>query len=117
MFVQTQDIDAIELRDEVAEANRSETVRPIRPVRLRVVHDVDREREAQAIILRLLLTERPSELRIEAVLARIGEPELAARAVEALVEAGLVIRIDEYVLATAAAVSFQSLRPYMSQAA
>lgn len=112
MFVQTQDIDAIELRDGVAEANRSERTRP---VRLRVVHDVDREREAQAIVLRLLLTERPSELRTCAVMARIGEPELAARAVEALVDAGLVIRIDEYVLATAAAVSFQRLRPYASR--
>jgi hypothetical protein len=111
MFVETPEINAIELRDEVAEANRSER----RPVRLRVVHDADRDREAQAIILRLLLSERPAELRIEAVMARIGRPELAARAVEALVDAGLVIRIDEYVLATAAAVSFNRLRPYMSR--
>lgn len=93
----------------------------MRPVRLRVVHDVDRdrdrerEREAQAIILRLLLAERPAELRTCAVLARIGEPKLAARAVGALVDAGLVIRIDEYLLATAAAVSFQSLRPSMAR--
>lgn len=110
MFVETQDIKAIELRDEIAEANRSEGPRP---ALLRVVHDVDREREAQAIILRLLLTERPAELRIEAVTARIGRPELAARAIEALVDAGLVIRIDEYVLATAAAVSLHRLRPYL----
>ncbi len=114
MFVQTQDIDAIGLRDEVVEAKRSE---PKRPVRLRVVHDVDREREAQAIILRLILTERPSELRTCAVMARIGDPELAARAIEALVDGGLVIRIDEYILATAAAAGFQSLRPYMPRAA
>jgi hypothetical protein len=112
MFVQTEDIDAIELRDEVAEANRSERVRP---VRLRVVHDADREREAQAIILRLLLVERPPELRIEALLARIGEPRLAARAIEALAESGLAIRIDEYVLATAAAVRFDRLRADMSR--
>lgn len=112
MFVQTQDIDALGLRDEVAEANRSERTRP---VRLRVVHDVDREQEAQAIILRLILAERPSELRTCAVIARIGEPELAGRAIEALVDAGLVIRVDEYVLATAAAVRFQGLRSYLSQ--
>jgi hypothetical protein len=111
MFVETQEINAQELRGNVAEVNRSER----RPVRLRVVHNVDREREAQAIILRLLLTERPSELRIEAVMARIGEPELAGRAVAALIEAGLVMRIDEYVLATAAAVGFHHLRPYMSR--
>gem|GEM_PF-3159980 len=86
-----------------------------RPVRLRVVHDADREREAQAIILRLLLTERPAELRTCAVMARIGQPELAARAVAALVDAGLVVEIDEYVLATAAAASFHRLRPYMSR--
>jgi hypothetical protein len=110
MFVQTQDIDAIELRDEVAETKRSE---PTRPVRLRVVHDVDREREAEAIILRLLLTERPSELRTCAVTARIGDPELAARAIDTLVDSGLLIRIDEYLLVTAAAASFQSLRSYM----
>jgi hypothetical protein len=112
MFVQTQDISAIELRDEVAEANRSERTRP---VRLRVVHDVDRENEAQAIILRLVLAERPSELRIEALMARIGEPELAARAIQALADAGLVIRIDEYVLATAAAARFDRLRSDMSR--
>jgi hypothetical protein len=100
------------LRDEATETNRSERMRP---VRLRVVHDVDREREAQAIILRLVLAERPSELRIEAMIARIGEPELAGRAIEALVEAGLVIRVDEYVLATAAAAGFQRLRPYLSR--
>lgn len=111
MFVETQDINAIGLRDEVAEANRSTAARP---VRLRVVHDADREREAQAIILRLLLTERPAELRIEAVMARIGRPRLAARAIAALVDAGLVIRVDEYVLATAAAVSFHRLRSCMS---
>ncbi|HEY2477220.1 MAG TPA: hypothetical protein VGI17_00645 [Solirubrobacterales bacterium] len=85
----------------------------MRPARLRVVHDVDRENEAQAIILRLVLAERPSELRIEAVMARIGEPALAGRAVEALVDAGLVIRIDEYVLATAAAARFDRLRSSM----
>jgi hypothetical protein len=112
MFVQTQDIDAIELRDEVVEVERSERQRP---VRLRIVHDVDREREAQAIILRLVLTERPAELRIEAVMARLGEPALAGRAVDALVEAGLLWRIDEYVLATAAAVSFNQLRSFMSR--
>lgn len=115
MFVETQEIDATKLRDEVAETNRSTTLRPARPVRLRVVHDADREREAQAIILRLLLTERPSELRIEAVMARIGEPRLAAGAIEALADAGLVIRIDEYVLATAAAVRFDRLRPYLAR--
>jgi hypothetical protein len=111
MFVQTQEIDATELRDEVAEAKRSERMRP---VRLRVVHDVDREREAQAIILRLILAERPSELRTCAVIARIGEPELAGRAIDALVDAGLVIKVDEYVLATAAAARFQRLRPHLS---
>ena len=100
------------LREEIAEPNRDE--RP-RPVRLRVVHDVDREHEAQAIILRLLLTERPSELRTCAVMARIGEPELATRAIDALVDAGLVIRIDEYVLATAAAVRFHGLRNSMAR--
>ena len=109
MFVQTQDIDAIELRDAVAEANRIER----KPVRLRVVHDVDREREAQAIILRLVLSERPSELRTAAVMARIGEPELATRAIDGLVEAGLLVRIDEYVLGTAAAVRFDRLRSHM----
>lgn len=110
MFVQTHDIDAQELRDQVAEVNTSER----RPV-LRVIHNVDREREAQAIILRLVLSERPSELRTCAVMARIGEPELATRAIAELVEAGLILRIDEYVLATAAAVSFHHLRPYMSR--
>jgi hypothetical protein len=112
MFVQTQEIDAIELRDAVAEANQIERRRP---VRLRVVHDIDREREAQAIILRLILAERPAELRTEAVLARIGEPELASRAIDALVDVGLLVRIDEYLLATAAAVRFNSFRPYMSR--
>lgn len=112
MFVETQEINATELRGEVVEAKRSTAVRP---VRLRVVHDADREREAQAIILRLLLTERPSELRTCAVVARIGESRLAARALESLVDAGLVIRVDEYVLATAAAVSFDRLRPHTSR--
>ncbi|MBS1893351.1 MAG: hypothetical protein JST59_18790, partial [Actinobacteria bacterium] len=77
-----------------------------RPTRLRLVHDADRAREAQAIILRLVLSERPSELRIEAVVARIGEVELAVRAITALVEGGLLLKVDEYVMATAAAVSF-----------
>jgi hypothetical protein len=77
---------------------------------LRVVHDADREREAQAIILRLVLTERPAELRIEAVMARIGDVPMAARAITALVEAGLLLKVDEYVLATAAAVDFHNLR-------
>jgi hypothetical protein len=95
----------MELRDEVTELERTER----RPV-LRVVHDADREREAQAIILRLVLTERPAELRTCAVMARIGEPELAARAVDTLVEEGLLIKVDEYVLATAAAVGFNQLR-------
>lgn len=113
MFVQTQDIDAREIRDEVVEIGRSE--RP-RAVRLRVVRDVDREQEAQAIILRLVLTERPAELRTCAVMARIGEPELAERAIDALVDAGLLCRIDEYVLATGAAVSFNQLRSDMAMA-
>jgi len=104
MFVETHDIDAMDLRGGVAEVEPSG-----RPV-LRIVHDADREREAQAIILRLVLTERPSELRIEAVMARIGEPHLAARAITALVEAGLLLKIDEYVLATTAAVDFHELR-------
>jgi hypothetical protein len=104
MFVETHDIDALEPRDSVAEVKRNE-----RPVRLRIVHDADREREAQAIILRLVLTERPSELRIEAVMARIGDVELAARAITTLVEGGLLLKIDEYVLATAAAVSFHDI--------
>ncbi len=105
MFVQTHDIDALELRGEVTELKRIER----RPV-LRVVHDADREREAQAIILRLVLTERPAELRIEAVMARIGDVPMAARAITALVEAGLLLKIDEYVLATKAAVDFHDLR-------
>jgi hypothetical protein len=104
MFVETHDIDAMGLRGGVAEVEPSE-----RPV-LRIVHDADREREAQAIILRLVLTERPAELRIEAVMARIGNPHLAARAITALVEAGLMLKIDEYVLATSAAVDFHELR-------
>jgi hypothetical protein len=103
MFVKTHDIDAIGPSDEVAEAERE------RPV-LRVVHDADREREAQAIILRLVLCERPAELRIEAVMARIGEVELAARAITSLVHAGLLLKVDEYVLATATAVSFNAVR-------
>jgi hypothetical protein len=94
----------MELRDNVTELKRTE-----RPV-LRVVHDADREREAQAIILRLVLTERPAELRIEAVMARIGDVPMAARAITALVEAGLLLKIDEYVLATTAAVDFHDLR-------
>jgi len=93
----------MEPRDTVAEVKRSE-----RPA-LRLVHDADREREAQAIILRLVLTERPSELRIEAVIARIGDVELAVRAITTLVEGGLLLKIDEYVLATAAAVSFREI--------
>jgi hypothetical protein len=104
MFVETHDIDAIGLRDGIAEVEKSE-----RPV-LRIVHDADREREAQAIILRLVLTERPAELRIEAVMARIGDVEMAARAITALVEAGLLLKIDEYVLATTTAVNFNELR-------
>jgi hypothetical protein len=104
MFVETHDIDALEPRDTVAEVKRNE-----RPVRLRIVHDADREREAQAIILRLVLTERPSELRLEAVMARIGDVELAARAITTLVEGGLLLKVDEYVLATAAAVSFHDI--------
>lgn len=96
------------LRDEVTETKRSE---PRRPARLRVVHDVDRELRAQATILRLLLSERPAELRTCALMARIGEPELAGRAVEALVGAGLVIRVDEYLLATTTAVRLARLRP------
>jgi hypothetical protein len=103
MFVETHDIDAIELRDSVAEVKRNE------PPRLRIVHDADREREAQAIILRLVLTERPSELRTCAVMARIGDVELAARAITTLVEGGLLLKIDEYVMATAAAVSFHDI--------
>jgi hypothetical protein len=95
----------MDLRGGVAEVEPNER----RPV-LRIVHDADREREAQAIILRLVLTERPAELRIEAVMARIGEPHLAARAITALVEAGLMLKIDEYVLATTAAVDFNELR-------
>jgi len=104
MFVESHDIDALEPRDTVAEVKRSE-----RPV-LRLVHDAEREREAQAIILRLVLTERPVELRIEAVMARIGDVEMAARAITTLVEAGLLLKIDEYVLATTTAVNFNELR-------
>jgi hypothetical protein len=112
MFVETHDIDAIELREEIAEVETSER-RPI----LRIVHDADREREAQKIILRLVLTERPAELRIEAVMARIGDVEMAARAITALVEAGLLLKIDEYVLATTTAVNFNELRNAEAQAA
>jgi len=112
MFVETHDIDAMELRDEVAEVEQSER----RPV-LRIVHDADREREAQAIILRLVLTERPAELRTCAVMARIGDVELAARAITALVGAGLLLKVDEYVLATATAVNFNQLRNTEAQAA
>jgi hypothetical protein len=112
MFVQTHDIDAIELRDSVAEVEQGER----QPVRLRVVHDIDREREAQAVLLRLVLAERPAELRVEAVLARLGDIELARRAVAALVEDGLLIRVDEYLLATSAAVGFNHLRSDMAQA-
>jgi hypothetical protein len=96
----------MDLRGGVAEVEPQEARRPV----LRIVHDADREREAQAIILRLVLTERPAELRIEAVMARIGDPHLAARAITALVEAGLMLKIDEYVLATTAAVDFHELR-------
>ena len=113
MFVQTHDIDAIGLRDGVAEAERDER----QPVRLRVVHDRDREREAQAIILRLVLAERPAELRTLAVMARIGDPEMAARAITALVEDGLLLKVDEYVLATTAAVELHHLRNITPQAA
>jgi hypothetical protein len=101
----------MDLRDGVAEVEQSE-----RPV-LRIVHDADREREGQAIILRLVLTERPAELRIEAVMARIGDVEMAARAITALVEAGLLLKIDEYVLATSTAVNFNQLRSTEAQAA
>jgi hypothetical protein len=106
MFVETHDIDAIGLRDEVAEVEREERRRPV----LRVVHDADREREAQAVILRLVLTERPAELRIEAVMARIGDVEMAARAITVLVDSGLLLKVDEYVLATSTAVEFHQLR-------
>jgi hypothetical protein len=112
MFVETHDIDAIEPRDGVAEVEQSER----RPV-LRIVHDADREREAQKIILRLVLTERPAELRIEAVMARIGDVHMAARAITALVGAGLLLKIDEYVLATSTAVNFHELRNTEAQAA
>ncbi|MBS1889473.1 MAG: hypothetical protein JSU06_20035 [Actinobacteria bacterium] len=84
---------------------------------LRVVHDADREREAQAIILRLVLTERPAELRTCAVMARIGDPEMAGRAITALVEAGLLLKVDEYVLATTAAVDLHALGNTAPQAA
>jgi hypothetical protein len=113
MFVQTHDVDAIGLRDGVAEVEPNEK----RPVRLRIVHDIDREREAQAIILRLVLVERTAELRTLAVMARIGDPELAARAITALVEAELLIKVDEYLLATATAVNFNVLRNMPAQAA
>jgi hypothetical protein len=113
MFVETHDIDAMDLRDGVAEVKRNEGRRPL----LRVVHDADREREAQAIILRLVLTERPAELRIEAVMARIGDVEMAARAITVLVESGLLVKIDEYVLATSTAVNFNELRNVPAQAA
>jgi hypothetical protein len=113
MFVQTHDIDAIGLRDGVAEAERDER----QPVRLRVVHDRDREREAQAIILRLVLAERPAELRTLAVMARIGDPEMAARAITALVEDGLLLKVDEYLLATTAAVELHHLGNVTPQAA
>ena len=112
MFVETHDIGAIELRDEIVEVQQSER-RPI----LRIVHDADREREAQKIILRLVLTERPAELRIEAVMARIGDVEMAARAITALVEAGLLLKIDEYVLATTTAVKLNEIRNTEAQAA
>jgi hypothetical protein len=104
MFVETHDIDAIGPRDNVAEVKQGEG-----RARLRLVHDADREKEAQAIILRLVLTERPSELRIEAVIARIGDVDLAVRAITALVEGGLLLKVDEYVMATAAAVSFHEV--------
>jgi hypothetical protein len=113
MFVQTDDLDAIEPRDSVAGVEQSEQ----RPVRLRIVHDIDREREAQAIILRLVLTERPAELRIEAVMARIGDVEMAARAITVLVNSGLLLKIDEYLLATTTAVDFHELRNVPAQAA
>lgn len=87
-----------------------------RPV-LRIVHDADREREAQAIILRLVLTERPAELRTCAVMARIGDVEMAARAITVLVDSGLLLKIDEYVLATSTAVNFNELRNTTVQAA
>ncbi len=93
-------------RDRIAEGEHKEARRPL----LRVVHDAAREREAQAIILRLVLTERPAELRLEAVMARIGDVQMAARAITALVEAGLLLKVDEYVLATSTAVSFDELR-------
>src|ERR1700761_334266 len=104
MFVETHDIDAMDLRGGVAEVEHDQR----RPV-LRVVHDADREREAQAIILRLVLSERPAELRLEAVMARIGDVELAARAITTLVNSGLLLKIDEYVLATTTAVNFNAL--------
>ena len=90
-------------RDNVAEVEQNE-----RPV-LRIVHDAERDQEAQAIIMRLVLAERPSELRIEAVMARIGDVQLAARAITTLVLGGLLLKVDEYVLATAAAVSLHSI--------
>ncbi|HXF32148.1 MAG TPA: hypothetical protein VN522_11555 [Solirubrobacterales bacterium] len=102
----------MDLRDGVAEVKQSE-----RRPNLRIVHDADREREAQAIVLRLVLTERPAELRIEAVMARIGDVEMAARAITTLVESGLLLKIDEYVLATTTAVNFHQLRNTEPQAA
>jgi hypothetical protein len=102
----------MEPRDGVAEVKHNEG----RPV-LRIVHDADREREAQAIILRLVLTERPAELRLEAVMARIGDVEMAARAITVLVESGLLLKVDEYVLATSTAVNFNKLRNTTSLAA
>jgi hypothetical protein len=113
MFVEIEDIHAMEPRDEVAEVERNGGGRPV----LRVVHDADREREAQAIILRLVLTERPAELRLEAVMARIGEVEMAARAITVLVESGLLLKIDEYVLATTAAVELHQFHNLVPQAA
>jgi hypothetical protein len=113
MFVQTHEVDAIGLRDGVVEAERDER----RPVRLRVVHDIDRDRTAQATILRLVLSETPAELRIEAVLARVGDVDLGVRAVTALVEAGLLLKIDEYVLATTTAVELHQVPDRALQAA
>jgi hypothetical protein len=43
------------------------------------------------------------------VIARIGNVELAVRAITTLVEGGLLLKVDEYVLATAAAVSFHHI--------
>ena len=82
-----------------------------------MVHDVDRDREAQGVILRLVLSETPAELRIEAVLARVGDVDLGVRAVTALVETGLLLKIDEYVLATTTAVDLHQLSESALQAA